>query len=367
MLEPARWLARSGLRVYLFGLGVRKFEAFRHLWSFRRLLEPGLMEERRVSLWNWLDYLKRGRTGLPPLEAGGFLARKASSHLRQRCEEADAIVCELPWLFSFAPMHPPRVLVAHNVEADLVAANPRATPSHRDRTERIEGEAWQGADAVICFTREDRDRLAERYGDRSAEVIPLGVDTERLRPAGPGERERARVHLGVEDRFVALFTGSWHLPNRAALDRMVAWAESMEQDFLLVAAGSVGSQPRSGRNWRVTGMLPSLADWFRAADCCVNPVTEGSGANVKVLEYMAWGLPVVSTPFGGRGLGTVEGEHLLVREPDQFPDTLRDLRRDPDRCGTLGAAGRTWVEAERSWSVLAEKRLAVLKKAAGRG
>ncbi len=361
VLEPARHLARSGVDVRLFGLGIRKFEALRHLRSFERRLEPRLVEERHVSWWNALDYLRRGRTGLPPLQAAAYLRRRASAGLRARCEAADAVVCELPWLFDFASTHQPRLLVAHNVEADLVEANPRARASHLERAIKIEGRAWQDADAVICYTQEDRDRLARRYGPRPAEVIPLGVDTERIRPADRTARDRARTRLGVGDRFVVLFTGAWHLPNRAARDRMIAWAETLGQEYLLVVAGSVGPKPEQGRNWVVTGTLPSLEDWFRAADCCVNPVTEGSGANVKVLEYMAWGLPVVATPFGARGLDAREGEHLFVREVDQFPSTLKKLHGDPVLCDALGRAGRHHVEAERSWAALTGRRQALLE------
>jgi len=361
VLEPARALAKAGVRVHLFGLGVRRFEAFQHLRSFARELEPGLVEERHVSLWNWCDFVRRGRTGLPPLRAGEFLRRSASRTLRRRLETADAVVCEFPWLFSLAPVGRPRLLVAHNVEAALVEANPRAQARHRIEAARQEERAWREADRVVCFTEEDREELGRRYGERPAEVIPLGVDPGRVRPASEPERREARRRLEVGDRFVVLFTGAWHVPNRAARDRMLSWAEQAGDDLLFVVAGSVGERPERGRNWVVTGSLPSLDAWFRAADCAVNPVTEGSGANVKLLEYLAHGLAVVTTPFGARGLAAEPERFLLVHDIESLPDVLEELRHDPHRVSALATAGRQWVEAERSWTTLARRRREVIE------
>jgi glycosyltransferase involved in cell wall biosynthesis len=361
VLEPARYLARVGVKVHLFGFGIRRFEAFRHFRSFCRELEPRLVEERLVSPWHWLDYLRRGRTGLPPLRAGAFLKRRASSVLRENCAEADAVVIELPWLFDFAPKDRPRVLVAHNVETTLVDENPKARAWHRETAARLEGAAWQSVDHVICFTEDDRRGLAERYGDRAATVIPIGVNTESRRPATVSERAEARRELRVDDRFVVLFTGAWHLPNRAARDRMIGWAQRMADRFLFVVAGSVGKQRAQGQNWVITGTLASLEPWFRAADCCVNPVIQGSGANVKILEYFANGTPVVTTPFGARGLDARDGEDLLVRELDDFPAALEELASDSENAAAIGAAGQAWVESNRSWVALAARRKALIE------
>jgi glycosyltransferase involved in cell wall biosynthesis len=366
VLEPARFLARTGVDVHLFGLGVRRFEAFRHFRSFVREIEPRLVEERHVSLWNWLDYLRRGRSGLPALDAADFLDRKASDRLRTRCEQAGALQYEGPWLFPFVPCDRPRILVAHNCEAALIEDLDGVTREQREKAADLEAAAWTGADRVICFTEADRGELAARYGDREAEVVPLGVDTDSIRPPDPDAREAARRELDVGDRCVVLFTGGWHRPNRAAADRMREWAASVGEGLLLVVAGSVGERAARSDGLRVTGPVPDLAPWFTAADVCVNPMTDGSGANVKLLEYLAWGRPVVSTPFGARGIDVEDGVHLLLREPEDFPDALRELRGDPELARRLGAAGRRLVEAARSWDSIGARRLRILSEAAGR-
>ncbi len=366
VLEPARALARLGTQVHLFGMGVRRFEAFRHVRSFVREIEPRLVEERHVSLFNWLDYLRRGRSGLPGLDAAAHLARRRSGLLRRRCDEADIVQFECPWLFPLGEARHTRVLVAHNCEAALLERLPDAPASSVRRAADLERRAWCESDLVFCFTDADRDELAARYGARDAAVVPLGVDLDTFRPPSAAARSAARDALGVDDRFVVLFTGGWHVPNRAAARRMREWAARLDDRFLFVVAGSVEARPEAGPRLRVTGPVADLAPWFAAADVCVNPVTDGSGANVKLLEYLATGHPVVTTPFGARGIDARDGVHLFVRDAADFPETLRGLRDDADRC-RIGAAGRALVERERSWHAIGEQRRAALERLLGGG
>jgi glycosyltransferase involved in cell wall biosynthesis len=70
------------------------------------------------------------------------------------------------------------------------------------------------------------------------------------------------------------------------------------------------------------GRVERLPPLLAAADVAVNPVESGSGSNVKLAEYLAAGVPVVTTPVGLRGY---EGfAHLVtVAELDDFVDAVR--------------------------------------------
>jgi glycosyltransferase involved in cell wall biosynthesis len=349
-------MARLGLAVHLFGLGLRRFEVGSHWRSFVRQLELGLVEERAVGLWNLFDWLRRRRSGLPPLGAADWLERHASETLCEALDQAQVVQCESPWLFDFTRRGHNRVLVAHNVEAALLEANPRIRERDRRRAALLEGRAWNQAEVVICLTDADRAELERRYGARPAVVLPLGVDTQRFRPATRDLRDEARTRLGLDDRFVVLFAGSWHAPNRDALARIEAWADEAPEGLLFAVAGSVADRPLRKRNLVVTGPLPDLDDWFTAADAAIHPVEDGSGANVKLLEYLASGLPTVSTRFGARGVEVVNGEHLILCEPAGFPAALQNLRRDHLLRDALARNGRHLMITRRSWAVIAEQR-----------
>jgi glycosyltransferase involved in cell wall biosynthesis len=365
VIEPAKILARAGMEVTLFGYGIRRFEALRHFRPFLRRIEHNLTEYRYVSIWNLVDYWQRGRSGIPAMNAVRFVTRSNPKMLRNIFMGADIIQYESPWLFPYCPARKPRVLIAHNVEVCLSATNPKISPEILGKIATIEKEAWSQSDLAICFTEEDKKELCERYGSQNAYVVPIGVDTKRLQPATSREKQDARLKLGVGNKFVVLFTGSWHLPNRRAVKLMQSWAMQLSgTDFLFVAAGSVAREAVSTPNFIQTGELPDLRPWFHAADCSVNPLLEGSGMNVKMLEFLAHGLPLVSTPFGARGIEIIDGTHALVREAGQFVQALTALKTDPGLRRNLAQNARQLVDEQYAWEAIGKRRFALLQSLA---
>ena len=84
--------------------------------------------------------------------------------------------------------------------------------------------------------------------------------------------------------------------------------------------------------------------------------------SLKVLQYMAAGLPVVANPVGVQAQLVRHGENgFLVETPDQWAEAIGRLAHDPDLRRRLGLAGRRMVEKEFSVSVGAGRWLEVLQ------
>jgi glycosyltransferase involved in cell wall biosynthesis len=56
------------------------------------------------------------------------------------------------------------------------------------------------------------------------------------------------------------------------------------------------------------GILEEDEKWelYKVVDYAINPMFSGAGTNVKMFEYMAAGLPIISTPFGVRGINSAK-------------------------------------------------------------
>jgi glycosyltransferase involved in cell wall biosynthesis len=84
------------------------------------------------------------------------------------------------------------------------------------------------------------------------------------------------------------------------------------------------------------------AAFLAAADVAINPAVSGSGVNIKLVEYLAAGAPVVSTTRGSAGLGLSPGHDLLVADtPTEFAAAVSGLltgRRDGTQLGATGRA-----------------------------
>jgi glycosyltransferase involved in cell wall biosynthesis len=82
---------------------------------------------------------------------------------------------------------------------------------------------------------------------------------------------------------------------------------------------------------------------------------------LKVLQYMAAGLPVVANPVGMHAILIQHGENgFLADTPDEWTEAVSTLARDPALRRRLGHAGRRRLEAEYSLTAGASRWLALL-------
>ena len=132
---------------------------------------------------------------------------------------------------------------AHNVEFDLKASMLPRTPVGKrllDATRAIEQTCCEQAELVLASCAEDAKRLSALYRvapDRVT-VVPNGVNTADIRFTVATHRRRLCARLRME-RPLALFIGSWHLPNTLAVERILELAPNLpELTFAIV--GSVG-------------------------------------------------------------------------------------------------------------------------------
>ena len=84
---------------------------------------------------------------------------------------------------------------------------------------------------------------------------------------------------------------------------------------------------------------------------------------LKVLQYMAAGLPVVANPVGVQAEMVRHGETgFLAETPDQWAEAVGRLARDPALRRTMGRAGRRRVETGFSVAFGAGRWLEVLRR-----
>jgi glycosyltransferase involved in cell wall biosynthesis len=74
------------------------------------------------------------------------------------------------------------------------------------------------------------------------------------------------------------------------------------------------------------GFVEDLGSFLQYADVALCPLTMGSGTKLKMLDYLAAGLPIVTTPTGTQGLELDNGVHVLqVDRPEAFPEAIRTV------------------------------------------
>jgi polysaccharide biosynthesis protein PslH len=243
----------------------------------------------------------------------------------------------------------PTVLRGHNLEGPYHRALASGTPGPRKlllgwEARRVDADelglehaAWLAGIADISAT--DAAVRAPRAGVPVAHVPPFAAGAD---PA-PG-------HRGPRPGQV-LFVGSLSVPtNEQALLWFLdgAWprVRSAVPGATLVV---VGRAPRGSLRRRLAAVpgatlhadVADVGPYMDASAVAIAPTVSGSGVNIKLVEYMLAGLPVVSTTAAARPLGLTDGTALAVADtPADFAVALSGLLTDPAGAEEMGTRGQ---------------------------
>lgn len=258
---------------------------------------------------------------------------------------------------------------AQDVELTLksaVFANlPEAAPLMAEVT-RAEKDAWSRAERVFACASRDLQELERVYGPTRARLseVPNGVSLDDIRFVDLVERRRLKAAGGLTGQ-VAIFLGSWHGPNLEAVEDILVQAP-LSPDTRFFIIGSV-CLPFKDRALPANVELMGAVDMetrdlmLSLADVALNPMRSGTGTNLKMLDYMAAGVPVISSAFGARGLVIEPGVHYVQGENQDLPEALDVLARATDEAlEAMITAAQDRAENEYSWRVIAERFAAEL-------
>ena len=116
-------------------------------------------------------------------------------------------------------------------------------------------------------------------------------------------------------------------------------------------------------NVRLTGRLAATDEAMRESRVCVVPLWSGTGTRIKILEALAYGMPVVTTSKGAEGLAVMHGQHVLVADtPQAFASAVLQLLRDPELSLQLGERGRELVRRRYTWDVHGEQLRGLVRR-----
>lgn len=298
------------------------------------------------------------------------LAPEWLAEIDKACEGADWVVASHPYGYPAIRQvwSGPVVYDAHNVERDLKAAIFPDAEDELAALARVEGACAGESAAVLCCSAEDAARMQALYGLAALPaVVPNGVDADSYPTLTTDARQALRARLGLSEAArVALFVGSWHGPNIDAVRALIELAPACPQ-INFVVLGSVckaPALPAAPANVWLAGRVSDemLRVWLAAADVGLNPMVSGSGTNLKMLEYAAAGLPILSTPFGGRGGILQPDEHFVAAEIDEFGPAIARMLADENR-GMLEAMrqrARQRAVQQGDWRAIAGRMWAVV-------
>jgi glycosyltransferase involved in cell wall biosynthesis len=301
-----------------------------------------------------LAYGAARASGVPDAFARGVspelarAARSLAAEPRRRRVIADGPTAAAA-LAGLARVHPV-IYNAHNLESsfrhDLDArglGSPRALRAFERRLLARSAESWMVSESDLLAARELCPGARLRY-------VPNVVDVTAIAPVSASAGERRAV-------FVADFA---YEPNRNGLHFLLeevfprVWRELPDARLALVGAG-LDRPVSTDARVEALGFVPDLARAYEHASCALAPLLQGGGTPLKLIEALAYGLPVIATPRAVAGLKVRDGEHCLIAGgAAEFAAALVGVLRE-NGARELGSRGRELV-AER-YSIEALSRI----------
>jgi sugar transferase (PEP-CTERM/EpsH1 system associated) len=229
------------------------------------------------------------------------------------------------------------------------------------KLEREERRLARKFDVCTATTRAEWETLRS-YGAASAtDWFPNGVDSDYFAPGSAPYDPQAICFVGRMDYYPnqqCMFDFCAHVLPRVR-------ARRPGTRLVIVGADPSPAVRRLGElpGVTVTGSVADVRPYVRASALMVAPLNIARGTQNKVLESMAMGVPVVTSPAAAGGVDAIAQEHFLVahNHEEQAGAILRILD-DPAERRRLSAAGRSRMLTHHAWAASMRRLDAIIER-----
>ncbi|HEY0827519.1 MAG TPA: glycosyltransferase [Bacilli bacterium] len=244
----------------------------------------------------------------------------------------------------------PVISFEHDISTQSIHRRAKGTSFSKDkilnilklfRVSSVERSLLNQCDGVFVFSSKDKTLLQN-----------MGIKTTigTLAPAIEIP-EKAALLTG---KPICLFVGAMdRLENTEAVNWFLSfiWPKVLEQiaeaKLKIVGANPpLGMMQKHHPNVTITGFIKDLEPYYQEASLCIAPLLTGAGVKFKVLQAMAYGLPVVTTPIGAEGIAENEPQGMfpyITSDPEQFAAGIVAFLKDESYRKVNGSLLRAWI------------------------
>ena len=286
----------------------------------------------------------------PAVYLGGLIPSELHEVYFQQYGNADVVIHDSPFTISYDVMAGidtlPRIYNSYNCETQLYSQMHSGVDAQRivNIVREAEQRLLEVSDLVTCCSEDDQELLiALANRPIKTAIIPNGGVPRRPR------------EIATTSVLKAVFVGSQHYPNREAASFISQCIAPKLPDIEFYIVGNcldAGDQPENVRR------LGFLSDEekdiiLRSCDIALNPMSIGSGSSLKVTEYLSYGLPIISTRFGVRGLGLTPGQEYLEADRINFVNLLTEIEKNRAGANQIGENALSYFRNTLTWPSIA--------------
>lgn len=220
-------------------------------------------------------------------------------------------------------------------------------------------------DQVIAVSERDRDSLiAHGVLPAKIRVIPHGVDLD-LYNQEYDFNLRDVYSLAPDTRLIVYHGIYSYRPN---LESVLLLAKEilprLKARGWRIKVFAIGPEPpvdSPDPDVVFTGAVDNLAPYLKSADIAVVPLQQGGGTRMKILEYFAALVPVVTTSKGIEGIPVQNGVQAVIEDTfDSMADAVVALLENPEKARAMTNRAREFVD-RLDWRQIAAQYLELIK------
>ncbi|MFT4678358.1 MAG: glycosyltransferase involved in cell wall biosynthesis [Litorivivens sp.] len=235
------------------------------------------------------------------------------------------------------------VLRSHNLEHiiwEKVAGGTRSLPKRTylkylsRKLKEYELSVAGQVDGIASISAEDEAKHISLGCAKPVVNIPFGIDMADYDKSESAQDEMKVFHLGSMDWTPNLEGILWFLEQ--VWPKVIAKTPSLT---LYLAGRSMPRELLEGDypNVEIFGEVSDAKEFMSGKSVMIVPLISASGVRVKIIEGMALGKTIVSTPIGAEGIDHTNGENILIAATgNEFAQVLHDLKNDSQRCAQIG-------------------------------
>jgi len=247
-------------------------------------------------------------------------------------------------------------------------------PLLKQLTKKCEKFVTSNVSKVLCSARPLIDYTIEMGAkEKNVEYFPLGFDPQTFKPMAKDQHLAHKLGISDNDKVI-LFVGTIY--EFSGLENIIQNFETIkskvkEIKFLIVGGGPNFEKIKSLVNKKklksdviLTNFKPQheIPKFISLADVCINSFEINKITDriipIKIIEYLACGKPVLSTPLKGTiDLLPKEDFGIIYSPYDSFVENLSELLTNTEKLEELGNKGLDYVIKNHDWNILAESLL----------
>lgn len=253
----------------------------------------------------------------------------------------------------------PLITELHDIEATLKSYL-HYKPKDIRESLRNTKLACDVSDSLVSMTKFDNSELVDKIGIKKNKLtlLPNPIDTKAFPYVGPALSIKKIIFIG----------NMFYPPNMKAARAIVEKiSKNVLEDFKNVHFELAGMTPKSLKNKlqnkrvKFVGTVNDLTSFLSNATIALCPITEGSGMKVKILNYCAAGIPVITTNLGRYGFEPIKS--LIVEDDiEKYPKIINKLLIDDEKILATSKQIRKQIAEHYNIDLIAEKVVKLYRK-----